>query len=64
MVEGAAGKREADVASNGLQMPPEQMLDLACKAAELVVERIDGLPRANAWEGEFRREKQRAIPNG
>ena len=56
MVEGAKGKREADVASDGLQMSPEQMLDLARKAAELVVERIDGLPKENAWEGEFRRE--------
>ena len=64
MVGGAEGKREADVASNGLQMPPEQMLDLARKAAELVVERIDGLPRANAWEGEFRRGKQPATPSG
>ena len=56
MLEGAEGKREANIASNGLQMAPEQMLDLARKAAELVVERIDGLPRENAWEGEFRRE--------
>ena len=55
-MEQSAGKREASEHSNGLQMPPEQMLDLARKAAELVVERIDGLPRANAWEGEFRRE--------
>ena len=55
-MEQSARKREADVANNGLQMPPEQMLDLAHKAAELVVKRIDGLPRANAWEGEFRRE--------
>ena len=61
MVEGAKGKREADVASNGLQMPPEQMLDLAHKAAELVVERIDGLPRENAWEGEFRRELEQWL---
>ena len=61
MVEGAAGKREADVASNGLQMPPEQMLDLARKAAELVVERIDGLPKENAWEGEFRRELEKWL---
>ena len=50
------GKRAASEHSNGLQMAPEQMLDLARKAAELVVERIDGLPSENAWEGEFRRE--------
>ena len=56
MIEETEGGREAREACEGLQMPPEQMLDLARKAAELVVERIDGLPRENAWEGEFRRE--------
>ena len=35
-------------------MPPEQMLDLAHKVAELVVRRIEKLPGENAWEGEFR----------
>ena len=30
------------------------MLDLARKAAELVVARIDRLPEENAWDGEFR----------
>ena len=30
------------------------MLDLARKAAELIVARIDRLPRENAWDGEFR----------
>ena len=39
---------------NSLQMDPEIMLDLARKAAELVVARIDGLPEENAWDGEFR----------
>lgn len=39
-----------------LQMAPELMMELACKAAELVVERINGLPREDAWEGEFRQE--------
>ena len=37
-------------------MAPELMIELARKAAELVVERIDGLPREHAWEGEFRQE--------
>ena len=55
-MEQSEGKREVGEHSNGLQMAPEQMLDLAHKAAELVVERIDGLPRENAWEGEFRHE--------
>ena len=45
----------SDVEAVGdLQMPPEQMLDLARRAAELVVERIESLPGENAWEGEFR----------
>ena len=43
-------------ARDGLQMPPEVMLDLARTTAELVVERIANLPRENAWEGDFRRE--------
>ena len=39
---------------NGLQMAPELMLDLARKAAELVVKRIENLPKEEAWDGEFR----------
>ena len=39
---------------NGLQMAPQRMLDLACKAAELVVDRIQKLPGETAWEGDFR----------
>ena len=38
----------------GLQMAPEAMLDLARQAAELLVNRIHGLPGENAWDGEFR----------
>ena len=37
-----------------LSMTPEVMLDLARKTAELVVQRIEGLPEENAWDGEFR----------
>ena len=40
--------------NDGLEMAPELMLDLARKAAELVVERIENLPGENAWDGEFR----------
>ena len=40
--------------ANGLQMPPEVMLDLARKAAELLVNRIHNLPGEGAWDGEFR----------
>ena len=39
--------------SDGLQMAPELMLDLARKAAELVVERIENLPGEGAWDGDF-----------
>ena len=38
---------------SGLQMAPELMLDLARKAAEILVERITGLPEDNAWDGDF-----------
>ena len=43
-------------ARNGLQMPPEVMLDLAHKTAALVVERIESMSNEGAWEGEFRQE--------
>ena len=49
------GTRTHGEARDGLQMPPEVMLDLARTTAELVVERIASLPRENAWEGDFRR---------
>ena len=54
------GEREAPSTSpsgnavDGLRMAPELMIDLARKAAELVVERIEGLPEETAWDGEFR----------
>ena len=32
------------------------MLDLAHRAAELLIERIERLPEEHAWEGEFRQE--------
>ena len=41
-------------ASTALQMAPELMLDLARKAAEILVERIERLPGEDAWEGDFR----------
>ena len=43
-------------ACTGLQMTPELMLDLARKAAELVVEWSEGLSEKDAWEGEFKKE--------
>ena len=39
--------------SGDLLMAPEQMLDLARRAAELVVERIDGLSEERDWDGDF-----------
>ena len=42
-------------------MAPELMLDLARRAAELVVERIDGLPEENAWDGEFRQDLEARL---
>ncbi len=46
--------KPGDRAAQGLQMAPEDMLDLARKAAELLVERIHNLPGEGAWDGEFR----------
>ena len=43
-------------AHDGLQMPPEVMLELANKTAELIVERIKHLPEEQAWDGEFKKE--------
>ena len=40
--------------NSDLQMPRAEMLDLARKAAEVVVDRIENLPGETAWEGEFR----------
>lgn len=42
--------------ADGLRMPREAMLDLARRAAELLVERIEQLPGEHAWDGEFRQE--------
>ena len=77
MVERSEGIREASYDSaesdkkpnvelfgeggNDLQMTPERMLDLARKAAELLVERIVNLPGQDAWDGEFRQELERQL---
>ncbi|MCY4564352.1 MAG: aminotransferase class V-fold PLP-dependent enzyme [Gammaproteobacteria bacterium] len=49
-----ANSRNPGNVQHGLGMTPEMMLDLARKAAELVVERIENLPRGDAWDGDFR----------
>ena len=51
-VENEAGSGEC----GNLQMSPEAMLDLARKAAELLVSRTENLPEEGAWDGEFRHE--------
>ena len=45
-----------DTEQNGLRMAPGAMLDLARRAAELIVERIESLAEEGAWDGEFRQE--------
>lgn len=56
MPERKTGQAEGAEACADLQMTPELMLDLARKAAELVVEWSEGLPEKDAWEGEFKKE--------
>lgn len=46
----------SDDSVSGLRMKPEEMLDLAQQAAELLVERIGNLPGENVWDGDFQRE--------
>ena len=41
---------------NDLRMLPEEMLALAHQTAELLVRRIENLPKEGAWAGEFRRD--------
>ena len=43
-------------AANGLQMSPQAMLDLAQRAAEVLVRRHGNLAGEGAWDGEFRAE--------
>ena len=50
----STGKPPHDQVRDDLAMAPEQMLDLARRAAELLVERIGDLPGENAWDGEFK----------
>ena len=56
------GRREAPAAkSDGLRMAPEEMLDLARRAAELLVERIEKLPGEGAWDGDFQQELEKQL---
>ena len=49
------------MSDDGLQMPPEAMLELAQRTAELIVERIESLPEESAWEGDFRQELEARL---
>lgn len=51
--EHESGGEVGSQSHDGLRMAPELMLDLARKAAEFLVERIEGLPKESAWEGDF-----------
>ncbi|MCY3728454.1 MAG: aminotransferase class I/II-fold pyridoxal phosphate-dependent enzyme [Nitrospira sp.] len=47
------GRKGSSESHDGLRMVPEHMLDLARRAAEILVERIEALPQESAWEGDF-----------
>ena len=55
------GKASGAGARGDLQMEPEVMLDLAAKAAALMVEWSERLPGEHAWDGEFREEIEKQL---
>ena len=58
----SSGKRNApDSGSDNLRMAPEAMLDLARRASELLVERIENLPGEGAWDGDFQQELEKQL---
>ena len=46
---------------DGLQMAPEFMRELAGQAAEILVQRIDGLKSQDAWDGDFREALEASL---
>ena len=50
-----------DAVRSELELPPGEMLDLARRAAELVVERLDRLPAEPAWRGGTRAELEAVL---
>ena len=50
-----------DEVRSELEMSSEVMLDLARRTAELLVERIEGLPEENAWDGDFRKSLEPTL---
>ena len=55
-------RREASgPGGDDLRMAPEEMLDLARRAAEILVERIEKLPELGAWDGDFQQELEKQL---
>ncbi len=46
---------------DGLQMAPEFMRELAGQAAEMLVQRIEGLKSQDAWDGDFREALEASL---
>ncbi|MGE0160198.1 MAG: aspartate aminotransferase family protein [Gemmatimonadales bacterium] len=57
----AEGAVPAGRERSGLELTDQEMLALAARAAELVVERIDRLPSEPAWRGASRADMERAL---
>ena len=61
-MEKSEGRREAQTAEGyDLRMAPEEMLDLARRVSELLVERIENLPGEGAWDGDFQQELEKQL---
>ena len=55
-------RREASgPGDDDLRMAPEEMLDLARRAAELLVERSENLAEHGAWDGDFQQELEKQL---
>ena len=52
---------EENSRGDDLQMAPEEMLDLARRAAELLVERSENLGEHGAWDGDFQQELEKQL---
>ena len=52
---------EENSRGDDLRMAPEEMLDLARRAAELLVERSEKLPGEGAWDGDFQNELEKQL---
>ena len=58
------GTDAGEQTDHDLTMAPEVMLDLARRTAELLVERIEGLPGEPAWDGEFKQALDHQLMAG